>query len=634
MAKKRNDPVTLDELNGFISEAQRRQFEEQGHGKLLDVVLQHYADKGIMPTSENTFKKTPINVMRRTTADERKLSTIKSLLYQKNYHTSSLERAQKRRAITRLEDDPETLAFYQQYEAHHHSPEEYLQRAHDMDDFTIEHAQNYIDDYTNQLNEAEQAEYKDEAPVDTPLFNKNGTPKMAIRELYSAMRGTGYIDKDGDLIAHYVSDFGPTASNQTFLRKAAKNGAIQYDERTDTYIMPKAIVKKLDPYYKDYNTSVQGLQAKYKEFFPNALTAEANTYQKPGHPITEYEHFWRRLGKIMSLRGMKNLSKSSNLQGAFNEIGPFLDDKYRDLTWRRAQNGLGMEYNSMNELRGVGQTIADIEAERYRQERVRQQRIEQREQTEGMTDQEVYDMFNQPFEYTPGMLQVTEQNGWRLPEDEADLIVRGREVHNCVGSPYQNYAGKIQSKNTLILIKENITAEIGLKVDKEGTIKGAHIVQIQLPSNKPARDWTAEEQQQMSVARKEIEGMAQQLLNQSVNTEADGGVATDGKPVEDTGENDLLQHLYKGGYVGDPAEEDKLLKAAEGYKGTPGIKSQLVGEAETDGLSFDEANSIVDGVLRRLNKTESGKKGGALGVAHKATDRYAAIKSALKGAII
>jgi hypothetical protein len=69
--------------------------------------------------------------------------------------------------------------------------------------------------------------------------------------------------------------------------------------------------------------------------------------------------------------------------------------------------------------------------------------------------------------------------------------------------------------------------------------------------------------------------------------------------------------------------ENKLLKAAEGYKGTANVKKQLIAEAKTDGLDDEEAAAIVDKVLKRLNKTETGKRGSTLG---KAQNPYARVK--------
>lgn len=68
------------------------------------------------------------------------------------------------------------------------------------------------------------------------------------------------------------------------------------------------------------------------------------------------------------------------------------------------------------------------------------------------------------------------------------------------------------------------------------------------------------------------------------------------------------------------SEEIKLLKAAEGYKGTRNIKEQLAREAYTDGYAPD----IVNIVLQRLYNTEkhSARKGNKFGVAHNPNKQY------------
>ena len=70
-------------------------------------------------------------------------------------------------------------------------------------------------------------------------------------------------------------------------------------------------------------------------------------------------------------------------------------------------------------------------------------------------------------------------------------------------------------------------------------------------------------------------------------------------------------------------EEIKLLKAAEGYKGTRGIKEQLIREASTDGYSPD----IVNIVLQRLRNTEKQAdcKGNKFGIAHNPNKQYQAL---------
>jgi hypothetical protein len=81
-------------------------------------------------------------------------------------------------------------------------------------------------------------------------------------------------------------------------------------------------------------------------------------------------------------------------------------------------------------------------------------------------------------------------------------------------------------------------------------------------------------------------------------------------------------------------EENRLLGQAAGLKGTAGIEHQLEQKAAVDGFSSDQIRLIVGRVLNRLNKTESGKQGGALGVPHKANDRFKAIKKTVSQAVI
>jgi hypothetical protein len=78
-------------------------------------------------------------------------------------------------------------------------------------------------------------------------------------------------------------------------------------------------------------------------------------------------------------------------------------------------------------------------------------------------------------------------------------------------------------------------------------------------------------------------------------------------------------------------EENKLLQEAAGLKGTNNIKTQLLGEAASDGITGNEAIQIIKRVLARLGKTETGKQSGAFGKPHKATDEYKAVKETVSG---
>jgi hypothetical protein len=126
------------------------------------------------------------------------------------------------------------------------------------------------------------------------------------------------------------------------------------------------------------------------------------------------------------------------------------------------------------------------------------------------------------------------------------------------------------------------------------------------------------------------------------------GIQVLGKEYDPRVADDILNNFYKkirqykdigdfefagGGYVQGTAlveEENKLLKAAEGYKGTDNIKDQIASEAKADGFDDSEVKILISNVLARLKKTESGKNGGAFGTPHKANDRYNAIRTRLK----
>ena len=74
-------------------------------------------------------------------------------------------------------------------------------------------------------------------------------------------------------------------------------------------------------------------------------------------------------------------------------------------------------------------------------------------------------------------------------------------------------------------------------------------------------------------------------------------------------------------------EENKLLKRAGEYKGTPKLAEALIKDCVADGFSDEDAKAIVGVVMGRLNKSETGAKGNALGKKHLPADRYAAIKA-------
>jgi hypothetical protein len=623
-------------LDTAISEAQKRQYQEQGYGKLLNAVIGHYSKHGMPsanyggpPLAIKTFKRKPFYAQKWKTPDEMRAEQEKKLVdslmqVQKsnNKLREQIEDYEQKGTIPHMaqyviplyerENTPIDEIGRKWYEAskrdleqHRHAVE--IEAHRELDDFrrnsgAIGSDRDYI---------------KEHKPNVLSVFDKKGKPKQAILRLYKVLRGNGYIDEDGDLIAQLSEPiFSSTYGHASDLRKAAKEGILQFDTRSGVYILPKALVKKLDPYYKDYNQTVNSI---FEDYAPEGAEDTAYSDLK----------FRNRFGYIMSLKGVKNLAKTTNKEGALKEAREFVTDHYDNFArpdnepeWRAAPK----ELNSLNEMRTARGTFGEIAHIIERRRAIEGYRRERRARvalagldpndpgTENVSDEEIARILEAPFEYSvPLKALINQTGGWHLARDKEELYEFGKQNHICVGDERMDYAGKIRSHKSLILIRDDVCCEIVLRLDDNGTIIQTGINQNKGPYNREVKP------------DKELVFIASNLVGVNVDELED-----DDDPELEQGVTNAYAH---GGYV-EQAEENKLLKAAEGYKGTSGIKQQLVGEAETDGFDFNEAQRIVDTVLQRLKKTESGKNGGAFGTPHKATDRYKAIKEAIGGMLI
>jgi hypothetical protein len=616
-----NNIKTLEQA---IPEAQRRQYQEQGYDKLLNAVIQHYAKHGMpvknyqgKPLSEKTFGKRPINVPQWKTPEQQREAEYKRLKSRAKFDKKVFDDLIEQYSSGNY---PNNYGEAQMRERHGWTDEQFREWQKKALEEDIERWSGYIANSAGKLSAFEKEnvlpvhERENYKPNELTFFDKKGKPKQAILRLYKLLRGNGYIDKDGDLIAQQSEwAFSPTASHLSDIKKAVKEGLIQYDDRSGVYILPRNVVKKLDPYYKDYNQTVN-------EIFDNYETDDAYADSRFNSDL----RFRNRFGYLMSLKGLKNLAKTTNKEGALNEVREFLMDHYRDFvdphTGAHEFKQLPKELNSLNEFRNTrtqyGELAHAIEQRRAIEQARRDHANQQRAlgfDPENMPDEELARILAEPFQYSKGIKKVVDETGgWRLAYDKEDLWRRGQDMHNCVGDPYQGYAGGIRNHTKLILMRDNVTAEIQMRTDEDGVIIEAHVNQTMLPYNKPI------------APDPELVAISKGLV---------------GVNVEDLEEDDpeleqkIIDAYARGGYV-ENAEENKLLKAAEGYKGTTGIRQQLEGEADADGFTFDQAKQIIDRVLKRLAKTESGKNGGAFGTPHKAEDRYKAIKSAMKGMVI
>jgi hypothetical protein len=587
----------LKALKDAIPAAQRRQYEEQGYGKLLDATINHYSKYGL-PTSLTTFKKKPVNVPRWRSAQELKTTDYGRLLQQKKHIDTRVTEMQKQYDAGQF---PVNIANREE-------PEERRKQRLAENIAWFEERSN---DLANQINEFDSGNesYIDERETHEPnklsYLDKKGKPKQSIVRLYKLLRGNGYVDKDGDFIAQQSYHlYSPSASHASDVRKFIKEGILQYDDRSGVYIIPKNVVKKIDPYYKEYSNTVN-------EIFDGYETPNADVDSRYNSDLK----FRNQFGYLMSLRGVKNLGKTTNKDGALQAVREFLTDHYGTFVAppEPEYRELPKEINSLNDFRNVQTKYEElthaIEQRRLLEQFTREQRRRQAElgfDPEGMSDEDILRLLAEPFQYSKGIKKlISETDGWHLAVDKEELYQRGQDMHNCVGDPRQGYIGAIRNHSKLILMRDNITAEIVLSV-KDGVIKKAEINQTMLPYNKPV----APDPELLYIA-KNLPGIRVEDLEE------------DDPEIEQK----IIDAYYRGGFV--QAEENKLLKAAEGYKGTPNVKSQLRAEAMTDGITGDEAEAILNNVMARLQKTESGKNGGAFGTPHKAKDRYGAIKKAL-----
>jgi hypothetical protein len=599
MAKNKEN-YTVEELKQFIDPAKMREIEEQQHGKLLNHVLNHYSVRGL-PVSEQTFKKSPINVQRWIDKKTAHAKQVKDLEQQLKWLNAR---------IAEVSDPDYRDAFIMPI------PEEERKAE-------IARFQGWADDVTSRLDtlktngpdeifdgRTREGAVKQRSVKPTALnpLKPDGTPKADLLSLYRYVRGNARIDEDGDLVARVWPDYAATP----LINKWVKEGLIRHDDRSGIWVIPKNLLKKMDPYHKDYNATFNSFYDTVKE------------HGNWDHPDKEDE-FRTKLGRVLTLRGAKNISKTNNPEGAFGVLREFIDDNFRRLQWRYnwtpVENAeIPREFNSLNEIRNAATRIPEIEHAVERRRQLAELRRQYGGDGDDIDEEELQRRLNMPFQYSMDIINSVKEIApdWRLADDNEDLYQRGVDMHNCVGG----YTSRVRARESLILMNGNITAEIQLQEDDDGNIIEAHVQQIKAPYNAaPDKKYP------------ELKTLAQSLV---------------GKHALDAGEDEAqsdkaVDTYFNGGFVDRPSnmsgkpsmvlenEENKLLKAAEGYKGTPDIEGQLAGEAKTDGLTDDEVKAVVSQVLSRLKKTESGKNGGAFGTPHKAEDRYIAIKQTIGG---
>jgi hypothetical protein len=85
-----------------------------------------------------------------------------------------------------------------------------------------------------------------------------------------------------------------------------------------------------------------------------------------------------------------------------------------------------------------------------------------------------------PYLYTPQLREVVERSGWRLPVTPMELIERGQEHHNCIGSYESSFRRK---KEMLLVLKDDAEAELRLEFEDEFCV-GGELIQCKGKFNK------------------------------------------------------------------------------------------------------------------------------------------------------
>jgi len=315
----------------------------------------------------------------------------------------------------------------------------------------------------------------------TVHFDKKGNPKQPLKNVYRWLRGNAYVDEEGNVVGQTQAPF--TYRTSLPYRNLIKDRVIVHTPDSRLTIIPREIVRKIDPYYKDYITSIN-------EFLKDS------DYESDSSLVQSIRN---KFGYLMSLAAIKNASKSTNKERALHDVRQYIDDfftRHRRLRGGRiihddldANDKAARTFDSLNQMRDQAEQYRedDIREERERVERQAIRDAEDRRlgrMTQAEIEEEMEAKRIEPFDYSEDVQQTVDQTGWKLAESRQDLINRGNDMHHCVGS----YGERVFKHDCLILMKDDQTAEITLDVsekdDGSEVIDKTRIVQVKGPRNK------------------------------------------------------------------------------------------------------------------------------------------------------
>jgi len=355
------------------------------------------------------------------------------------------------------------------------------------------------------------------SPADYTVTTKDGVYKPQVDKYYKMLRGVGEMTPEGDML---IEDAPWVTSYFTGLQdNVHRQGVIKAMDKHR--LIPRATLKALDPYHKDYvqamNTLFDGTD-KFRgtDYFGQMTDVDRRNLRS-------------LLGRVLTLRALKNINKSTNKLGTLNMLAEFMDDYGAEVGAHASPFYRGktvvQSFDSANQVR-------DKMGELFQRDEARRKQAEDDEIAkewkklpkklkavwENAPDDERRRMLLDraagrvpEFYYADEIRGLAEDNGWKLAQSKKELVRRGEEMHHCVG----RYGDYVQNNECFILMKGNATAEIAIHADDNGVIDSARINQVKGPHNSAVSD----------ANKKGLEDIAQGLIGMSLK---DDGSSEDG----------------------------------------------------------------------------------------------------------
>ncbi len=317
-------------------------------------------------------------------------------------------------------------------------------------------------------------------------FDKKGRPLKHLDAWYKSNRGTAHFNKEGDLVTN-DSEF--VLFPNTNIRRLARAGVIHGDERTSVGLLPRPILKKIDPQFKEYFAALDEVAPFYPILPYDQWKAQkareeqvildhdpsyagvmyddkdyANMYKdyvkytrNENEPIRKLR---RALGRFVSFRGLKNIAKSSKDKDAVRKkLKEFFEDYSDELEEYGNEFGFTGEITSLNDIDRLKPQILLAQQRREYMGRVNDY-LEVHPNTQLDRD-EIARRFKaldeRAFEYDPDLAHTVKQAGWSLMSSPAEMkaVADGR----CYGDiarygpiHFERYRQAIREGKTLFQV--------------------------------------------------------------------------------------------------------------------------------------------------------------------------------------